>query len=233
MTLKHTKYLFALLLLLIMSVMSAFSQERFYRLDVGVAGGVSFYMGDANPSMPFHRSQPAYGVQLRRAVSPRYALKAHLFQGKVEGNTLDFDNRFPDNRHASFQKDIWDAGLQLEFNFLNYGLPPHLRESSRISPYIFAGIGLLSYIESGRDGTMVVNFPFGVGIKYKIFPRVNLSAAWSMHKLLTDEFDTTRSNSLLNDPYGFGKQGNWKNTDWYSFAMLSLTFDMFGEKHCR
>ena len=233
MKLPNNKYLFAGLLLFV-GVMSAFSQTNFYRLDIGVAGGLSFYMGDANPSAPFNRSQPAYGLVVRRSLSPRYALMAHLFKGAVQGNTNDFKNRFPDNRQASFEKSIFDGGLQLEFNFLNYGLAPYLHESSRISPYIFAGIGLCSYVETAETGynTIAVNFPFGLGVKYKLFPRVNLIASWSMHMLFTDDFDTTRDNKLLNDPYGM-KSSGLKNNDWYSFAMLSVTFDMFDKKLCR
>ncbi len=228
---KFLQYLLASLLLFA-GATPAFPQDRFHRMDIGVAGGVSFYMGDAFQS---HRAQPAYGVQIRRAFNPRYAIRAHFYQGSVEGNTRDFDNRFPIEQEAKFRKNIWDFGLQLEFNFLNYGLPAHLHESSRISPYIFAGLGTIGYTDDGISGNskVTVNFPFGVGIKFKVLPRVNLIAAWSMHKLFTDEFDIARNNNLLNDPYNFGNQGGGKNADWFSFGMLALSYDLFPEQYCR
>ncbi len=228
------KYLSGLLLFAA-AAFPAHSQDRIYRLDAGIMGGTSFYLGDANPSTPFHRAQPAFGVQIRRALSPRYAIRLHFMQGSVEADTRDFKNKFPDGQQASFKKNLWDLGAQLEFNFLNYGLPRYIHESSVFSPYIFVGLGAVGYSDDGITGssTAALNLPFGVGFKYKIIPRVNLIASWSMHKLLTDDFDTTRNNHLLNDPYNFGVQGSWKNADWYSFAMLALTFDMFPNKYCK
>jgi hypothetical protein len=62
-------------------------------------------------------------------------------------------------------------------------------------------------------------------LKYKIKNRINLGCEFSVRKLFADDLDATgNSNALLDNPY----QANGsplKNRDWYSFLLLSVTWD--------
>jgi hypothetical protein len=70
----------------------------------------------------FHRSGVAFGALARYHINPRYSLKASVKRGTVSGDTRDFPNKFPVDEYAFFEKNFWDLGLHLEFNFSDYGL---------------------------------------------------------------------------------------------------------------
>ena len=71
------------------------------------------------------------------------------------------------------------------------------------------------------------NIPMGVGVKYKLKPRLNVGCEFSMRKTLGDGLE---GKEMLKDPYGITSSA-LKNKDWYSFLLLSVTWD-FGER-CR
>jgi hypothetical protein len=71
-----------------------------------------------------------------------------------------------------------------------------------------------------------MNIPVGIGVKYKLKPRVNLGFEWTVRFSTTDKLDATPTGTQLKDPYGI-KSGMFKNKDCYSFAMFFITYDMF------
>jgi opacity protein-like surface antigen len=205
-----------------------------YRGELGVTGGTSFYLGDANPSKLFYGSGSAFGIMGRYNLNPRYSLKLCLMNAEVSGNTADFPNKFPEGQNASFSRNFWDLGLDLEFNFLDYGLPKYDRENSWFSPYIFLGGGITSYQDQVNDlSQLTFNFPFGLGVKFKVFSNVNAGFEWSLHNLFIDDFDVVDKNSeLLNNPYGV-KNNTSKNNDKYSIANVFITIDLSQRKYCK
>ena len=62
------------------------------------------------------------------------------------------------------------------------------------------------------------NMPLGVGVKYKIGPRLNLGVEWTEHFSLSDNLDGKK------DPYGIESTGLFKNTDCYSTLQITLTY---------
>ena len=40
-------------------------------LEIGISGGVSYYLGDINPALPYVYSQPAYGAMVRYNINNR------------------------------------------------------------------------------------------------------------------------------------------------------------------
>ena len=97
-------------------------------------------------------------------------------------------------------------------------------------------------------------FPFGIGMKYSLSKNIGLGLEWGMRKTTTDYIDdisgtyylnlagtdpaTASPVQLLSDPtliHDAGMQrGNSKNADWYSFAMISISFKfhMFEKEKC-
>lgn len=61
----------------------------------------------------------------------------------------------------------------------------------------------------------------GVGLKYKIAQRWNVGVEFTMRKTLGDKLD----GKALKDPYRI-TSGAFKNTDWYSLTMISVTYDI-------
>ena len=92
-------------------------------------------------------------------------------------------------------------------------------------------------------------FPFGIGMKYSLSQYIGLGMEWGMRKTTTDYiddisgtyFDMTGAEPIaqqLADPSGTHttgmQRGNSKNEDWYSFAMISISFKfrIFEKEKC-
>ncbi len=199
-----------------------------YKFEIGGMAGGAFYMGDANKNAPFKGLNPAFGGVFRYNANFRWAIKADLMWGRVSGSTEGSDNVFPNNAQASFDRNLFDLGGQVEFNFFPYSDKYVYLNTKRFSPYVFVGLG--ATVAPGNGNTFAgINIPLGVGVKYKIKNRINLGCEFSVRKLFGDDFDVTDdSNSMLEDPYQISS--SWlKNKDWYSFLLLSVTWD-FGPR---
>jgi hypothetical protein len=116
-----------------------------------------------------------------------------------------------------------ELGGQMEFNFLPYSDKFAYLNTSKISPYMLAGLGVT--LGMGDKTSFGVNIPLGVGVKYKLKNRVNLGVEYTVHRLLNDNLDAPNEQSaLLNDPYKV-KQGLFKNKDWYNTLLFSITWE--------
>lgn len=200
---------------------TAVAQE--YRYEIGGMAGMSMYMGDANKKSIFQSWHPSFGAVFRRNINFRWAFKADLLMGSVSGDTKNTDNVFPHNASASFRRNFYELGGQMEFNFLPYSDKFAYLQTSRISPYIFSGLGLT--YGSGEETFFGINIPLGVGVKYKLRNRINLGVEYSYRKLFSDKFDAPYKNEFnLDNPYQI-ESGSFKNKDWYSLLMITLTWD--------
>lgn len=205
-----------------------------YRMEVGVMAGASFYIGDANPTKLFNRAEPSVGGVIRYNLNPRWVLKGSAMYGKVAGDTRDYPNKFPMNQYAYFERKFIDIGANLEFNFIDYGLPSYVHGSKWYSPYIFLGVGMTTFKDDSDNSRMEFNFPFGVGFKVKIIRKFNIGVEWSMHTLFIDDFDVKNEKSkFLDNPYGVKGISKIKNNDKYSIAKVFFTFDLFKRQHCK
>ena len=200
-----------------------------YKYEIGGMAGGSFYMGDLNKNGFFKGINPAVGAVFRYNPNFRWAVKTNLTWGKVSGSTEGMENVFPNQAQASFDRSLIDVGGQMEFNFFPYSDKYAYANAKRFSPYLFLGVGMT--VAMGGSKTFVgPNIPLGVGLKYKI-NRINLGCEFSFRKLFGDGLDVTdENNAFLDDPYHVNSS-MLKNKDWYSFLLLSVTWD-FGPR-CR
>jgi len=207
-----------------------------YNHELGITGGTTFYLGDANHVTVFNRPLYAFGGLYRYNIDTRWALKVSVMYAKVEGDTRDFGYILPNHQdYAAFEREFVDASLVVEFNFLDIGESGYYKGTYKVTPYILLGVGLTAYNNMYTAENMYnFNIPFGIGGKWKIDKRWTLGLEWTIHKLFTDSFDVTdSSNSILNDPYNTGHVGFF-DTDWYSFANLYISFNLFNtRKFCR
>jgi len=225
---KRILFIFTVLVLSV-PVMAQYRSIDQYRFEAGITGGSSFYIGDANYVRPFHRAEIAFGALARYNISPRYTLKAAVTRASVGGDTRDFKNKLPLDKQVSFHHSFWDLGLSLEFNFMDYGLPPYAHGYRWFSPYIFLGGGLTSFKDEYDNARMEFNIPWGVGVKMKFANRFNCGIEWSVSSLFSDSFDSEE----LDNPYQFKDISGYKNNDKYSIAKMFLSIDLFKRKHCK
>ena len=203
---------------LLWSALSCFvtvAQE--YKYEIGGGLGLAMYMGDTNKNDFFTGWQPAGGMVWRKNIDFRWAIKTDLMAGKVRGDTRKGVNVFPGQLETSFDHWFYELGGQIEFNFLPYSDKYAYLQTSRMAPYLLAGLGM-TYAAADQS-FFGLNMPLGFGVKYKVTDRVNVGMEYSFRKLFGDGFDS----QALNDPYNI-RSGLLKNKDWYAVLWFSLTW---------
>lgn len=210
----------AVIMLMIATLMAAQAQE--YRFEVGGALGMSGYLGDANNANLLKKPGYVAGGLFRYIINSRMALKANLLTAKISGNSANLANTYPDAQTYAFSSQLYDLGAQFEFNFLNYGIGSKYLKLKRFSPYLTLGVG--ATLATGDGDAFTLNVPMGIGVKYKLSERLNIGLEFTMRKTFSDELDG------LKDLNGI-TSGFAKNTDWYSFTMISITYEF--SKRCR
>jgi len=210
----------ALVALLFAALSSLHAQE--YRYEFGPSLGVSGYLGDLNKSNMYKHPGLVAGGIFRYIANSRWAIKGDLLYTGLKGNSDDVQSKFPHDQHYSFSSSVIDLGGQVEFNFLHFGSGPRYKNYKRISPYLTLGLGMSLAFTDGKTG-VAMNLPMGVGLKYKLKERLNLGFEFTMRKCFGDNLDG------MSDLYGV-KHSFAKNTDWYSVAMFTVTYEF--SKRC-
>lgn len=179
--------------------------------ELGVRGGSVFYLGDRNTIL-FNDFQPAGSVYLAHNFNPRYTAV-----GMMEFAQLT----------SPLEKSIIAGGFMLQFNFFEYGLMNSSSWTKYFSPYISAGFKVTGFVDGKSLLVFSPAIPFGVGVKWKALPGINIGLDWSMNKLFSDKLDNA------NNPY-FINNSQLINNDWYSTGTLSVGFDLGNRSsYCR
>lgn len=208
------------------SIASTNAQDETYKMEIGGMAGGSFYMGDANFSKPFKQTGPAGGLVWRYNFNPHMAVKADLAAGRIAGNTKNAGTAFPQGGQVGFKRAVCDLGAQFEYNFWGYSWAERYKGNRRFTPYVVGGLGF-TFAPAPAEGVFTLNFPLGIGVKYKAGRRVNVGMEWTMRFSLSDQLDVTNKEGLqLNDPYQI-KGSGLKNKDTYSFITVFITYDFF------
>ena len=206
-------------LLLLLFTLPVKAQQ--YKYEVGPTLGMTGYLGEANNGNVFKHPSFTVGGIFRYAHNSRWAFKANLNYADIRGDSKNDENKYPEGIDYKFSSSLIDLGLTAEFNFLNYGSGPAYKKYKPISPYMVAGVGFVFAMCDGHNQASFT-IPFGIGVKYKYKDRLNLNFEFTMRKEFSDRIDG------LSDLYDI-KHSFAKNTDWYSFAMFSVTYE-FGKR---
>ena len=206
------------LLLSIASVPANAQTDYEYRMEIGGGVGLMAYEGDFNGSI-LHNMQPSASLTLRRVINPYMDLRLAASYGKLKGSSKDVKTYLPQYQDTQydFSTTLVDLSATYEYNFWPYGTGNDYRGAQRLTPFIFAGIGT-TYASTPTGNVFTANLPLGLGIKYKVAPRLNLGIEWAIHFSLNDKLDG------IADPYGIQSTGMFKNTDCFSALQLTLTY---------
>lgn len=199
-----------------MTVVNA-QEEPEYRLELGAGAGLISTIGDFNSSL-VKNMQPWMAALVKYRMNPRMAVAFDIGTGKVKGSTDGVNTWYPIERYA-YDHRLTEADLRFEYNFWAYGTGREYRGARRLTPFVTLGFGATFF--GGENSGTTVNLPIGAGIKYKIAPRLNLSAEWAMRLTLSDYLDGR------SDTYGIKSSGLFKNADCYSVLQLSVTYDLW------
>ena len=197
-------------------------------IEVGGSVGLSYYMGDINPSKPFNQSQLGWGALVRYYSDTRWAFR--LAYSNLQLNGSDKASGYRPERGLSFNDNVNDVALIAEFNFFDYftGSKRH-----GLSPYLFGGISVLNFNPKAEDGTALCNIltdvdydgsipsdgdakyrkfavsiPFGVGVKYSLGSKLGVALEWRWDYAFTDWLDDCHAyyptvNNEYSDPTNF------------------------------
>ncbi|MDP4240474.1 MAG: DUF6089 family protein [Bacteroidota bacterium] len=191
------------------------SAQDEYKAEIGIEGGGSYYLGEAN-SHPFSNMRMAYGGFFRYRFDQRLAARVELVSATVAGQGIN-DN------------SVYAGDLCGEFNFFDLEKNQYKQFSKTFSPYIFAGIGMMTGVYDGQTSPEF-SLTFGVGLKVKLVDRWNLNIQWSNRVLLADNLEGTGIHSTYNNSNSLNGS-NILNNDLLSTFTVGLSFDIW-KKHC-
>lgn len=273
--------LFALLVSLVSATgMQAQQQHNEYvqKGEFGVSLGVAHYFGDLNTRAAINRPKPALGAFFRKQFGNYVGVRLSAHYAQVGYSDVYSKNEYQKTRNLSFNSNIWEIALQGDFNFFKFipGDPDFA-----FTPYVTLGVGVFTYDPyafsngekeflrplgtegqlTGYEGrspynTMAICIPLGVGIKYNLSEKVNISFEVGHRFTSTDYLDdvsTTyagannftplskaallqdRSVEILgtqNPPLGIaGRQRGWsKQRDQYVIAEVGITYNISAYK---
>jgi hypothetical protein len=181
--------------------------------EFGVTAGVSQYFGDLNPDYHFNTPKAVVGIFFRKQITDYIAVRiAGHYAQLGYSDIYNTQNAFDLRRNLSFNTNIWELGLQGDFNFLRFipGDGDH-----RSTPYLTFGIGMFSfdpyaYLEGqkyylrelGTEGqgspaypdrkpynNISAYIPLGVGYKYNLNPKMNIGFELVYRFTFTDYLD--------------------------------------------
>ena len=195
--------------------------EPEYRLEVGAGLGGVAYSGDFSNGF-FKGIQPWMALVAKYRFTPRMALGFDIGTGKIKGSTADVDTWYPIEPY-DFSHQLTEADLRFEYNFWPYGTGREYRGARPVTPFIAIGLGLTYH--SGMNKGVTANLPLGAGVKWKVAPRLNVTAEWAIRFTPSDYLDG------LSDVYGIKSSGLFKNADCYHAFQVSVTYDLL--EKCR
>lgn len=194
-----------------------------YKAEIGAGVGLVAYQGDFGGNLT-SQMQPLWGVVGKYRFNPRMSLSLNIVSGTLKGSSKNTNTWYPELNDTTidFSTSIVDAGVRFEYNFWPFGTGREYRGARVITPYIAIGLGA-TYAKPQTGGLVTFNIPLGIGVKYKLATRLNLSLEGLVHFTQSDKLDG------VEDPYGIKRSGLFKNTDCYTTFQLSLTYDIMAK----
>jgi hypothetical protein len=190
--------------------------------ELGLYGGVSYYLGDLNPGKQFFMVRPGVGLVYRFNPSRRFSWQIHGIYSSVQAYDSLANNAYQVNRNLSFRSRIIEVAASLQFNFFDYEIG---NSETPATPYIFAGLALYNFnptaemngdwIELRPLGTegqgsglksapnqyslLGLSIPFGMGFKFHAMGRLGVSVEWGLRKTYTDYLDDVSTTYVQQD----------------------------------
>ncbi len=166
--------------------------------EFGINLGAAHYFGDLNTNAHINRPKLATGIFFRKNFGNYIALRVAANFAKLGySDVYNNENEYMKRRNLSFNTNVWELGLQGDFNFYRFmpGEPDF-----RFTPYVTLGVGVFNYDPYaylgnekhylrplGTEGqgnaaypdrkpysSMALSIPFGVGVKYALNDRLNV-----------------------------------------------------------
>ncbi len=225
------KKIIALLSLFVLTLGVQAQDEPEYRLELGAGAGAVSYEGDFNGGL-FKGMRPMGTVTAKYKPNPRMAWAMNIGIGSLKGTSAQAKTWYPllAKDPIDFNTSLVDVALRYEYNFWPFGTGHEYYGAKKITPFIAFGLGLTfanaKVTQQGiqtKTSSVAGQLPIGIGMKFKVGPRLNLAVEWMMHFTGGDKLDG------IENPYGIKSSGLFKNTDCYSVLGATLTYDLWAK----
>jgi len=207
----NRKLIFTLIGVLLLSGAMAQTNANVQQGEFGITLGGAHYFGDLNTRAALNSPKSVLGAFFRKQFGNYVGLRVGARFAQLGYSDQYSKNAYQKARNLSFNTNIWEISAQGDFNFFKFipDDPDHL-----FTPYVTLGIGLFTYdpyaylggkkeylrplgtegqtlgIDGRKEyGTMAMCVPFGVGIKYNVTPKVNISFEIAQRFTTTDYLD--------------------------------------------
>ncbi len=195
-------------LLLFLLPLYTSAQQKFNLL---LNGGFSNYTGDLQEKkFTLDQSNLAFGIGLSYELLPKLSLRGEFRYGKVSADDKLSSRPELQNRNLNFHSAITEGSLIADYSLFD------LQSGKRITPYVFAGIGLFhfnpytfdrqgdkvflrnlgtegqglaAYPDKKPYGLVQASIPFGAGIRFRVSENAYLGYEIGLRKLFTDYLD--------------------------------------------
>ena len=179
--------------------------------EFGVTLGAAHYFGDLNTRAAINRPKIAIGAFYRKQFNNYLSARLAIHYAQLGYSDKYSKNDYQKQRNLSFNTDILEFALSADFNFFKFqpGEKGH-----NFTPYLTLGLGLFSYNPyaylgnkkyylrplgtegqnigyEGRKpyGSMSMCVPLGMGIKYNVNNKFNISFQVAHRLTFTDYID--------------------------------------------
>ena len=203
-------------ILFLLLIAGMYTQAQNHEIG-GWVGGANYY-GDLNPGFNWKYVRPAGGAFYRYNINKRFAAKAMISYGEVEGNDAGSKVERNRQRNLSFRSSVADLCGTFELNFFKYN--KNNPKKNGFTPYISTGFGIFFFNPKAEYkgkwyylqplGTEGQNDPSYSGVKkYKLYSfeipiefgfKIHLKKNWnvnifaSFRETLTDYLDDVHGN---------------------------------------
>ncbi len=131
--------------------------------EVSGAAGATVYHGDLAPDFSMQRPGMSANIMVHRNVDPRVSIRMGLSVGTISAADEFSKNDYNRARNLSFQSNIFEGSIGLEFNFLpfhHHSLKG--RDVNQYTPYLVAGFGVFHHKPQARlEGSLYSLQPLG------------------------------------------------------------------------
>lgn len=197
-------------------------QSRRNQVEFGLQGGLSYYVGDANPQL-FQHVREAYGAELSYLFNRRWSLQLQGTSGRWAGLSPT-EQGLPDPKGEIWNNQYVSLDVMARFNFLPFGETSRFNNKIKpYTPYIFLGVGVSMHQHFSKVTPYI---PVGVGFRWLCSEHVGMYLAWQHNICLMDNiepFDSYNDNHKLNG-------SNIMNFDLTSTLQFGIVFEFAREK---
>jgi hypothetical protein len=178
-------------------MMPAFAQnELSYTGELGISVGAAHYFGDLNTRGAINAPKPSIGIFYRKYMNDYVGVRVHGRFMQLGYSDVYNKNDFQQRRNLSFNTNLWELGLQGDFNFFRfepgsqvYRFTPYFTGGASLfyfNPYAYLGGKKYHLQPLGTEGQGTAMYPdrkpyslvssafmVGGGFKYNLSKKVN------------------------------------------------------------